>query len=293
MAPRKTKFVTLQIPAEQLIQFPDLTAHRQEKKPRSKPTKITNENANKIESVEIQPKVKLILNQSEPVSKALPVKAQTPHDSQSPSAATQTPNNAATASNKLSSNIRVGISGLSMNPSIVREIDTSQRRAGKWIKFDKKAVASQAENTQTAAEKAEMEQKQETKTKRSKKVELPDKKMVDTTHGVISMRDFRAYKEHDAKDRQVEIIEYAKSRDFKVVRSFTGYLTLWPSWRRVEEGTLEKKAEFVNEKTASQSKNSKDAKTNKNGPSKPSSGSDTPIAATETAKIPAVSKPEI
>lgn len=184
------------------------------------------------------------------------------------------PSNLGTGS-KLSSNVRVGISGLTMNTSIVRELDKSGRRVSNWAKYDhvkeiqtdvnvpngelmdQKPIAEEiainlglpvsviADSTPSNSIALEatsannddiavvsVDQKEMNKKSRISLNEL------ETSHGVISLRDISGFKEHENKNQQAQLVEYARSKGRRVVRGFSGYLMLWPSWHKVKEGEL-------------------------------------------------------
>lgn len=201
MAPKKTKYVTLKLNREQLEQFPDLTAHFYDKKRKQ----TLNEEPIKRLKLKLNPAAsETPVTPSEPVSRESSMK---PSDSVISTNTSQNVNNLA----KLSSNIRVGVSGLSMNPSIFREIDKSKNKPGQWEKYGKEDVPEE----------------------------------------VQSMKDVRGYKEHPLKAGLVDTISKAHQEGRRVVRSFSGYLMIWPSWHKVKEGNLVKHAEYATEKPTS------------------------------------------
>lgn len=320
MAAKKTKLVTLKLSPEKLSGFPDLAAHVHKPKPRSKPTKAP------------QAKLKLNLSSPEVVSREQSLKptgslSDVQDGSNSPVATVGNLSNlnnignnnansgtvgtgsaSATgninAGSKLSSNVRVGVSGLVMNTSIVRELDKSGRRTSKWAKFDtipgtegnnnsnentgelanksitngagvsetqKDATTIETANI-TIANAASITAKANSISVSSHK-KIPEVGELDKNNGVISMRDLRGFKEHELIGKENQLIEEARKRGRKVVRSFNGYLMLWPSWHKTEEGNLEKKLNGTSDSKQGNLKK-KDTKTTslKNSPTKVSNG---------------------
>ncbi|KAG0679783.1 hypothetical protein C6P40_005172 [Pichia californica] len=254
MPPRRTKLVKLKIASDELVKFPELTAHVQVKPPKQPrlKSKGNNENPNLFNNGNGNGKVTKLKIKGNSIS--IIESASTSRDSSLKSidstdtiaadfnngSTTPTSGNisipilnptsmsstliSASASSKLSSNVRVGVSGLAMNTSIVRELETSGH-VGEWRRF---------ENIST-------EKKVNDQPYFDNKIKLPNLNELDENHSVISMRDYRGYKELDIKDKQNEIIQYAQSKGRKIIRGFSGYLMLWPSWHKVKEGSLKKK----------------------------------------------------
>lgn len=309
MAPRRTKFVTLKVSSEELSKFPELTTHVQVKpKPRAK--------QNKVHSTKLKPAV----NSPETLSREQSLKPGSSGEVQDGNNANASATNLSNLNNnngnnansnlpntvggivsnasKLSSNVRVGVSGLVMNTSIVRELDKSGRKTSKWAKFETDSITGtepqQNSISLTAAEgsangdSVTSEHKKEgsnvhiktttasgTPKSKSRSLEkkVPEVEELDKNHGVISMRDFRGFKEHELKDKEDVIIEEARKRGRKVVRSFSGYLMLWPSWHKIEEGNLEKKVQGTSEsKQGTQKKKESKTASPKNSPSKSNGG---------------------
>lgn len=273
MPPRRTKFVTLKISSDNLEKFPALTNHQQEKKPKIKLTlKLGNsnltENKNNNKSSSALPDLDITSRESS-------VKP-TPPDSQSPGNLNQNRND----SSKLSSNIRVGVSGLSMNPSIVREIDTSSNVTSRWSKYNETVQPESTEEQSTELQNT----KEKNKVLKISKFDIPDLKDLYTVHGVLSMKDLRGYKEHINKAKQQKVIEKAQRNGRRVFRSFSGYLMLYPCWHKIKQGSLEKKNEYTNEKPNSQSKSS-NLKNTKNNSTKSSVAPDSLTATANTSEI--------
>lgn len=202
MAARRTKIVTLKVSSEKLEKFPDLVNHQYEGKPKLKLT-LKSKNGDNVES----------RNNS--------MKPPGSHDSQSPGVGSMM------GQSKYAPIVRVGISGLTMNSQIVREIDTSGRKPSSW---EKPVVESCVP--------------EESDKRRGKKIRFSVEDL-DSNTGVLSMKDVRGFKEHPEKDEQMRILDEARKRGRRVVQSFTGYLMLWPSWHKVKEGNIEKKPEYV------------------------------------------------
>lgn len=276
MPPRRTKFVTLKISSIHLKKFPALTSHQQEKKPKIKLTlKLGNSGA---ADKKINNKSDSVLPDLDLTSRESSVKP-TPHDSQSPGISNQNKND----SSKLSSNIRVGVSGLSMNPSIIRELDTSPNVTSKWSKYN--------ENIKSESTKQKTNELQAVKDKNKvvkvSKFDIPELQDLDNVHGVLSMKDLRGYKEHINKSKQNKIIEKAQQNGRRVFRSFSGYLMLYPSWHKIKQGCLERKNEYTNEKPNSQSKSN----TSKNAKNTSAKSSVAPDSLTVTATPSEISTP--
>lgn len=190
---------------------------------------------------------------------------------------TSAANNNANNGSKMSSNVRVGVSGLSMNPHIVRDLDTSKRHAGKWVRYDAPAKevhelqARVATTLPTTATKCIKKTNPGTTFKpvRSHLV-VPEPETLENVHGMITIKDVRGYKEHTEKEKEIKLIEEAPFRGRRVIRSFTGYLMFCPGWHRRESGDLEKRSEYVEEKgkSTAQGKAGKDSRsgTSKNSP---------------------------
>lgn len=206
MAGRRTKIVTLKISSERLEEFPDLVNHQHEGKTKLR-LSLKSKNDNNSES----------RNNS--------LKPPGSHDSSSPGVMSM--NN----QSKYAPIVRVGISGLTMNSQIVREIDTSNRKPSKWEKPEVVSEISVVDNGNVKPQK-------------SKKIRFTVEDL-DSKCGVLSMKDLRGFKEHPEKAEQLRILKEAEKRGRRVVQSFTGYLMLWPSWHKVKEGNLEKKPEYV------------------------------------------------
>ena len=324
MAAKKTKLVTLKISSEKLSGFPELTAHVQKQKPRSKPSKAP------------QAKLKLNLSSPEAISREQSLKpggslSDVQDGSNSPVTSggnlSNLNNNGGNNANsgaggasgngsgsvtsninsgsKLSSNVRVGVSGLVMNTSIVRELDKSGRRTSKWAKFytvpgmeedsdindttgklvsksptngdasgcgtQKNAVTDGTANV-TIDNAASITAKANSISVSSHK-KIPEIAELDKNNGVISMRDLRGFKEHELIGKENELINEAKKRGRKVVRSFNGYLMLWPNWHKTEEGNLEKKVNGTSDsKQGNQKKKDTKTTSSKNSPTKASNG---------------------
>lgn len=330
MAPRKTKFVTLTLSSKELENFPELTEHQQEKKPRGKTTKTqTNKQNNNLNNqniakgsgnVHINLKLQPSVSDLDLASREQSLKPISSHDSQSPSTILNPNTNTnRNDGSKLSSNVRVGISGLSMNTSIVRELDTSKHVVGSWSKYEPfkkqdittdEKITNEANNlnsnglsgsngiemnngadgsiigknrsnvTRSAGKKVQSSEK--TGDIGKSKINLPTVEDLDNVHAVVGMKDIRGYRKHIDKDKQNEIIEKAQQNGRRVVRSFSGYLMLWPSWHKIKDGNLKKSAEYVNEKPVSQSKGNKDSKNN-NGKASSNKASVGPDSASASA----------
>lgn len=296
MASKRSKLVTLSIPSDTLSKFPELTAHVYHEQPHTKSKKrsvdhgeLDDQSDNKaVKHSKIgksTPSVKLTLKLSDNSTKILPklndgnVDIQPkPVDILPSSAMNSAPGSAGNSvapsnnlnlnnvtGNKLSTNIRVGVSGLTMNPHIVRNIDTSNTHPGKWAKNAPVNIYEDTVNTNLTNTFANVEPTDENKPDGSikptrSKLKSTEISMLDNVKGVISMKDLRGFKDHPQKDEEVQLIEAAKMKGRRVVRSFTGYLMLFPGWVQSEKGTLEKRQEFLNDKAFSQVKNSKDGK---------------------------------
>lgn len=275
MAPKKVKYVTLKISSDKLVNFPDLTSHVQ-----IKPTKQQRSKSNKVTKLKIKGSSLSV----ESISREQSLK---PNDLDFNSSASnsivtsnsnsmiglsnQNNNNGSNNNNntsnninfnsKLSSSVRVGISGLTMNTSIIRELDTTGH-VSRWAKFETESI----ENKITKKTETILEEKIDNKNGNSTEInitnnnkqnedekkdntplptdtKLPNIEQLDTNHGVISMKDYRGFKGLEVKDQQNQLIKQTESKGRKVVRSFSGYLMLWPSWHKIKEGDIKKKFE--------------------------------------------------
>lgn len=202
--------MTISLPSSKLQEFPDLTAHVQQP----------------------QRKLKLTLggrpNDEMDGSVSCPTSA-------SPAAVPLTPTTTSGAVNmsKIAPIVRVGISGLTMNSQIVRELDVSKTRPGKWAMSGDATVVDKPDDVKKAEGEA---------------VAPVVKRGVDVSEldeqRAITFKDVRGFKEHPEKQKQIEFLDVAVRSGRRVTQSFSGYVTVWPSWHRVESGNLVKRPEY-------------------------------------------------
>lgn len=251
MPPRKTKFVTLKISSNELSKYPELAAHVWVKPKRKVPKaklkqmnmSINNnlKNSKDSNNTNTEQSPSLSTEESQKLNETIDGSGNNNPLTNNGTGSVYNPGA------KLSSNVRVGISGLTMNTSIIRELDRSGRVVSNWAKFDSKTAENEKEEngdqdiTNIGGDKEGSNEiiKDENTDVKLKDFKLPDVEELDSNKGVVSMKDYRGYKDSEIQNRQNAIVSKALNKGRKVVRSFSGYVMLWPSWHRVKEGELQ------------------------------------------------------
>lgn len=129
-----------------------------------------------------------------------------------------------TDGSKLSSNIRVGVSGLTMNANTVRAVDRSKRKVSSWDKCD----VIQPNSSELANVKDD-------------DIENDDyqgKLIISRSGKAVSMRDIGGFEQHPDGETQSQLLKECKEQGKRVIRSFSGYYMLLPAWHKTKEGEL-------------------------------------------------------
>lgn len=242
MPPRKTKVIVIKLTPENLSKFPELptslkTINKIKPKPKTSLKLKLNDNNTLVNNL----KGDTLIKKSFSVEPSATPSSAGNGEASSPVPGTPVLNATNSTNYKSTPYVRSGVGGLMMNPQITRSVDKSGRRVSSWAKYDddfeKRNIPfhldSQLQNTQSNETTKESPFKGVIDTGKNIEVDSLGK-----THKMISFKDVRNYKEHEDKDIQNNLIEEAKKRSHRVVRSFSGYLMVWPTWHKIKEGEL-------------------------------------------------------